>query len=101
MDRALGMIERGACISDEKGRQDSRLNGNYKKLLKLLDKDRKDRLIAAQREWLVLQEKDGAFEASLFENTQDENITGAEREMFYLAERANRIKEWLDMIRAD
>lgn len=79
MSRALGMIERGVCISDEKDRQDVRLNQSYKKLLGLVDEGRRTILVAAQREWLALQEIDGRFEASLFQNTQGENMAGAER----------------------
>lgn len=101
MDQAMGTVERGACITDEKYRQDMRLNNNYKQLLNLLDKERRDFLVSAQREWLVLQEKDGAFESSLFGNTQPENISGAEREVFYMAERADRIQEWLVMVKID
>jgi uncharacterized protein YecT (DUF1311 family) len=101
MDQALGTIERGECVSGEERRQDVRLNESYKKLLALLDQVQKERLIEAQREWLVLRNKDSSFEASLFENTQPENIAGAEREVFYIAERADKIQEWLEMANAD
>ena len=100
-DRAQGVIENAECIMAEESRQDARLNANYKKLLALLDESRKARLVQAQREWLVLKEKDGAFEASLFESSQIENLASAEREMLYVCERANRIEDWIKLVMAD
>lgn len=98
LDRASGTIERAECMSAEAARQDSRLNNIYKKLVASLDKGHKDLLVNAQREWLVLREKDGAFEASLFDNNQAENLASDERDIFYTCERADRLQEWLDMV---
>lgn len=98
LDAASGTIDRAQCMSEEAARQDVRLNSIYKKLLESLDKDRKELLTRAQREWLTLREKDGAFEASLFDSTQAENLSSEEREIFYVSERADRLQEWLDMI---
>ena len=101
LDGASGTIERAQCMSEESARQDARLNSIYKKLMDSLDKERKELLVQAQREWLVLREKDGTFEASLFDNTQAENLSAEEREIFYTSERANRLDEWLQMTSQD
>ena len=85
-------------MSAEAARQDSRLNSIYKMLMESLDKDQKELLVHAQREWLVLRERDGAFEASLFDNSQVENLSSEERDIFYTCERADRLWEWLDMV---
>lgn len=98
LGRASGTIESAQCMSAEAARQDSRLNSIYKKLVESLDEDHKELLVHAQREWLVLREKDGAFEASLFDNNQAENLSSEERDIFYTCERADRLQEWLDMV---
>lgn len=98
LDRASGTIESAECMSAEAARQDSRLNSIYKKLVASLDKNHRELLVHAQREWLLLREKDGAFEASLFDNNQAENLASEERDIFYTCERADRLQEWLDMV---
>lgn len=95
---AEGTIGKAQCMSAEATRQDTRLNSLYKKLLASLDKDNKELLVLAQREWLVLRDRDGAFEASLFGNSQMENLSTNERDLFYTCERADRLQDWLDIV---
>ncbi|MFC5571371.1 lysozyme inhibitor LprI family protein [Lysobacter yangpyeongensis] len=98
LDSATGTIENAQCLSEEAKRQDARLNSIYKKLAESLDPRHKKLLVEAQREWLILRDKDGVFEASLFDSSQAENLSAAEREIFYTCERADLLQDWLDLV---
>lgn len=55
------------CLTDEHRRQDARLNAVYTRLIGHLQGERRERVVAAQRAWVGLQEKDAAFEASILD----------------------------------
>jgi uncharacterized protein YecT (DUF1311 family) len=62
MDKSGGgtaeMIE---CASDEKARQDARLNEIYKKLMSKLPAKRKKELLEAQRAWIKFRDANCSF----------------------------------------
>jgi len=66
-------IARGACVSAEKSKQDSRLNTTFEKLLGKLDPKAKEALVVSEREWLKLQDATDRLENSLY---GDEGIAG-------------------------
>lgn len=98
---AQGAIRMADCIAEERDRQDERLNRIYKELIGLLDSDSRERMVEAQRTWLRLQEEDGAFEASIFDDMgQIGNLQAAEYEMLHLRERANQLEKYLELVRS-
>lgn len=99
MERAdTDSIAQADCLTDERGRQDARLNRVYKELIGLLKGPQRDQIVEAQRAWIQLQEKDGAFEASIFDNLgQMGNLQSVENEMLRICERANRLEKYLEL----
>ncbi|MEP6899597.1 MAG: lysozyme inhibitor LprI family protein, partial [Rhodanobacter sp.] len=85
----------GACLSDEKARQDNRLNATYKALLGKLNPKAKDGLIHAERAWLKFQGTNGEFEASLYGDEIIDNLQLAQNEIFHLCERTNALDKYL------
>ena len=51
------------CMLAETGRQDARLNENYKRLLSKLGAERKNALIEAQRAWIRFRDANCGFYA--------------------------------------
>ena len=51
-------LEAIACVVDEFRYQDDRLNKNYKKLMKVLNKDEQDALRKKQRKWIKERDKE-------------------------------------------
>jgi uncharacterized protein YecT (DUF1311 family) len=68
-DAAPAITQRAADddLTGERDRQDARLNTIYKQLTGQLQGKRLERIVAAQRAWVQLQEKDSAFESSLLD----------------------------------
>jgi uncharacterized protein YecT (DUF1311 family) len=56
-------VEMINCILAETGRQDARLNENYKRLLSKLGTERKNTLIEAQRAWIKFRDANCGFYA--------------------------------------
>ncbi|WP_256775210.1 MULTISPECIES: lysozyme inhibitor LprI family protein [unclassified Stenotrophomonas] len=96
--RAHGAIEQAACISQEKTRQDQRLNRVYKQLQARLDAPRKAKLVAAQRAWLTSRELDGRLEAVLYDDSQPGNLQGSQTDMLRLSARADQLQRYLDLL---
>jgi uncharacterized protein YecT (DUF1311 family) len=96
--RAHGAIEQAACISQEKTRQDQRLNRVYKQLQARLDAPRKAKLVAAQRAWLTSRDLDGRLEAVLYDDSQPGNLQGSETDMLRLSARADQLQRYLDLL---
>lgn len=96
--RAHGVIEQAACISQEKTRQDQRLNRLYKQLQARLDAPRKAKLVAAQRAWLSSRDLDGRLEASLYDDSQPGNLQGSDTDMRRLSARADQLQTYLDLL---
>lgn len=99
MERAdTDTIAKADCLTDERGRQDARLNRVYKELIGLLKGKQRDQIVEAQRAWIQLQEKDGAFEASVFDQLgQMGNLQSVENEMLRICERANRLENYVEL----
>jgi uncharacterized protein YecT (DUF1311 family) len=89
-----------ACISDERVYQDARLNKTYKALLAALDAKGKSGLVAAEREWLSLKEKDEDLETLLYGDDQADNLQQGENEVFRICERANVLSKYLDIAKS-
>jgi uncharacterized protein YecT (DUF1311 family) len=84
-----------ACQTTEKQKQDARLNKAYKALLAKLDSKAKEDLKVAQREWLVLKDKDGRLESALYGKETVDNLQMGQNDMFRLCERANTLEKYL------
>lgn len=84
-----------ACLTDEKQKQDNRLNATYKTLLGKLDAKAKEKLVAAERIWVDLQDKNGRFETALYGNETVDNLQMAQNEVFRICERANALSKYL------
>ncbi len=52
MEEAMGTADVVACMEAEIGRQDRRLNENYRKAMKMLSKERRKVLRSVQRRWI-------------------------------------------------
>lgn len=102
MERAdTDSIAQADCLTDERDRQDKRLNQVYKALLAELKGSQREQMVEAQRAWVQLQQKDGAFEASIFDNLgQLGNLQGVENQMLRLAERANRLENYTELAKS-
>jgi uncharacterized protein YecT (DUF1311 family) len=62
MDKSGGVTaEIIACTSDEKARQDARLNENYNKLMSKLSAKRQKMLLEAQRAWIKFRDANCTF----------------------------------------
>jgi uncharacterized protein YecT (DUF1311 family) len=97
MQRAGSQQIPGAeCLTAERRRQDARLNSVYKQLIGTLKGERRDQIVEAQRAWLQLQQKDGAFEASVFDELGPMgNLQSVEYEALSISERADRLEKYL------
>jgi len=96
--RALGAIERAACISQEKTRQDQRLNQVYTQLQARLGAPHKAELVAAQRAWLASRDLDGRLEAVLYDDSQPGNLQRSENDVLRLSARADQLQRYLDLL---
>jgi len=99
MDRAGSQqIPRAECLSAERARQDARLNRVYQELVGSLQSPRREQIVEAQRAWLQLQQKDGAFEMSVFEplGTMGD-LQSVESEALSISERADRLEKYLEL----
>jgi uncharacterized protein YecT (DUF1311 family) len=96
--RAQGAIEQAACLSAEEAVQDKRLNRIYKQLLGKLDADGKSKLVEAQRAWLQSRAKDDALDATLYGDTQAENLGSTEAALFRLCARADQLEHYLRLL---
>lgn len=91
-------IARADCLSEERDRQDARLNKVYAELIGRLEGPRRDKVVEAQRVWLQLQQKDGAFEASVLDDLGPMgNLQSVEYEARALAQRANLLEKYLGL----
>ena len=87
-----------ACQGAEKQKQDARLNKAYKALLATLDSKAKEDLKIAQREWLVLKDKDGRLETALYGHETVDDLRMGQNDMFRLCERANTLEKYLAVV---
>ena len=85
------------CLTEERTRQDGRLNAKYKALLGKLSPKAKDELINAERAWLKFQEKNGELESSVYGSEAVANLQVTQNEIFRICERANALDDYLFM----
>lgn len=91
-------IPGAACLTAERDRQDARLNKVYRELIGNLQGDRRDRMIEAQRAWVKLQQKDGAFEASILDQLGAMgDLQAVEYEARAICERADRLERYSEL----
>lgn len=90
------------CIGEERTYQDARLNRIYRELTGLLDTNARERLVVAQRVWIGLQEKDGAFEAAIFDSLgQVGYFEEGSSEVIRICARANQLEKYLHSIKSE
>lgn len=87
-----------ACLTDEKQKQDARLNSTYKTLMGKLDAKAKEKLVAAERAWLDLQDKSGRFEIALYGHETVDDLQMSQNEVFRICERANVLGKYLGVV---
>jgi uncharacterized protein YecT (DUF1311 family) len=88
-------MEEAACVSQERERQDHRLNAIYASLLKKLDPDQRKSLVAAERVWLEFRDSTIDFEDVLYSNGMVDQLQVAENELFVICRRADELGEYL------
>lgn len=88
-------IDKAYCVSQERERQDRRLNASYRALLHRLDGDQKKDVIEAERAWLKWQEKTSQVEGALYGSELMGNLEVTENETFALCRQANQLDEYL------
>ena len=96
---AIGQAD---CLTDERQRQDQRLNRIYKELIAVLQGPAREQLIASQRSWVQLQQRDLDFEATLLDPLgQMGNLQAVQLEAFHICERANRLESYLELAKLE
>jgi uncharacterized protein YecT (DUF1311 family) len=85
------------CMSSELTYQDERLNKVYKELLDNLKPDSKASLIEAERIWVQLRAKDGAFDASLYGSSQSGNAQQLKNDLQRVTQRADLLEGYLEL----
>lgn len=93
------VVAAGACLTTEHDYQDKRLNVAYKKLLGALNQKERPMLVAAERAWISLQDKDGSLEAALYGDDQIYSMQQDQNEIFRICERANALERYLDIVK--
>ena len=90
----------GACLTAEHDYQDKRLNAAYKKLLGALGEKDRPALVAAERAWISLQDKDGALETAIYGDEPVYGLQQDQNEIFRICERANVLERYLDIAKS-
>jgi uncharacterized protein YecT (DUF1311 family) len=98
MANAEGNLAQAECLTDERERQDARLNKTYKQLIGRLQGERRDRMVAAQRAWVQLQQRDGDVRATIFDELgQIANLQSVENDARAIRQRADLLQRYLDI----
>jgi len=88
-------MDEAYCLSQERERQDKRLNANYQALLHKLDGDQKKNVIEAEREWVKWQDKTSQVEGLLYGSELIGNLEVTQNETFAICRQANRLEEYM------
>jgi len=91
-------IEEAACISQERERQDHRLNSTYAALLHKLNANQKRNLIEAERAWLKFRDSAIRFEDTVYANEIVGNLELSENELFVICQRADELSKYLALV---
>lgn len=98
MTNATGTLSQAECLTDERARQDARLNKTYKQLIDRLQGERRERMVAAQRAWVRLQQSDGDVRASIFDELgQIGNLQSVENDARAIRQRTDLLERYLDI----
>ncbi|HEY1137642.1 MAG TPA: lysozyme inhibitor LprI family protein [Xanthomonadaceae bacterium] len=98
MAGAAGTLAQAECLTDERERQDARLNTIYKQLIGRLQGERRDRMVTAQRAWVQLQQSDGDVRESILDGIgQVGNLQSVENDARAICQRADLLQRHLDM----
>lgn len=98
MSNATGNLAQAECLTDERERQDVRLNKIYKQLIARLQGERRDAIVATQRAWIQLQQSDGDARESILDDIgQIGNLQSVESEARAIRQRADLLQRYLDM----
>ena len=98
MAGAAGTLAQAECLTDERERQDVRLNNAYRKLISRLQDERRDRMVTAQRAWVQLQQRDGAVRESILDDIgQVGNLQSVENDARAIRQRADLLERYLDV----
>jgi uncharacterized protein YecT (DUF1311 family) len=96
MAGAAGTLAQAECLTDERERQDARLNKVYKQLIGRLQGERRDRMVTAQRAWVQLQQSDGDVrESILYDIGQTGNLQSVENDARAIRQRADLLERYL------
>lgn len=98
-DRARGLKDQQACITQEKARQDKRLNDVYAQLGRRLTAASRAKLQVAERAWLQSHARDGEFVTALLGAPATVNPEGGVMEAQRLAARATVLEQYLEQVR--
>ena len=97
---AAGNLAQAGCLTDERERQDARLNKVYKQLIGHLQGEGRERMVAAQRAWVQLQRSDGdARESILYDIGQIGNLQSVENDARAIRQRADLLERHLKMVK--
>lgn len=98
VDKASGEIDQAACLTAERKFQDHRLNVIYQALLAKLDAPAQQKLVAAERTWLTLQDQTGALEDAVYGNAQVAGLQVDLNDVFRICERATAMDRYLSVV---
>jgi uncharacterized protein YecT (DUF1311 family) len=91
-------IPRTECLTDERNRQDARLNKAYKALTSQLQGESLNKIVEAQKVWVQLQQKDGAFAASILDPLGPMgSLQSVEYEIHTIGQRADLLEKYLEL----
>ncbi len=100
MSNATGTLAQAECLTDERERQDARLNKVYKQLIGRLQAEDRERMVAAQRAWVQLQQSDGdARESILYDIGQVGSLQSVENDARAIRQRADLLERHLKMVK--
>lgn len=100
MTNATGTLAQAECLTDERERQDARLNKVYKQLIGRLQGQRREQLVSAQRAWIQLQQSDGdARESILYDIGQIGNLQSVENDARAIRQRADLLERHMKMVK--
>lgn len=90
-------IDKAYCLSQERERQDDRLNRTYRALLQKLDGDQKKDVVEAERAWVKWQDETSSVEGALYGVELIGNLQVTENETFAICRQANRLEQYLSL----
>lgn len=88
-------MDKAYCLSQERERQDNRLNAAYQALLHKLDGDQKKHVVEAERAWLKWQDKTSQVEGVFYGGELIGNLQVTENETFAICLQANRLEDYI------